>query len=143
MLALSGANLIYGMGMLESGMTWSHEQFMIDNDIVNMIKRVIQGIDVTDDTMAVDIIKQAHKIKDFLHQKHTVEYMRRHSKPVLFDRGTRLAWEAKGGTDLTQRARAEARRILKTHQPEPPLTEDVKKALREVVENAEKELVPS
>ena len=141
MLAMSGANLIYGMGMLESGMTWSHEQFMIDNDIVNMIKRVIQGIDVTDDTLAVDIIKQAHEIKDFLRQKHTMQYMKGHSRPVLLDRATRATWEAKGGTDLTQRAREEALRILKTHQPE-PLSDDVKKGLREVVESAEKEIVP-
>jgi trimethylamine--corrinoid protein Co-methyltransferase len=138
---MSGANLIYGMGMLESGMTWSHEQFMIDNDIANMVKRVIQGIDVTDDTMAVDIIKQSHEIKNFLNQDHTRQYMRNHSKPVLFDRGTRMSWGAKGGTDLTQRAREEARRILKTHQPE-PLSDDVKKTLREIVKSAEKELVP-
>ena len=139
--AMAGANMIYGMGMLESGMTWSHEQFMIDTDTVNMVKRVIQGIDVTDDTMAVDIIKQAHEIKNFLRQKHTVQYMRNHSKPVLFDRGTRATWKAKGGTDLTQRAREEARRLLKTHQPE-PLSDDAKKALREIVKSAEKELVP-
>ena len=140
MLALSGANLIYGMGMLESGMTWSHEQFMIDNDIVSMVKRVIQGIDVTDDTMAVDLIKQSRQIKDFLHQKHTIQFMRRHSKPALFDRNTRTAWQAKGSTDLTQRAREEAHRVLNTHQPNPPLSNDIKRQLREVVENAEKEL---
>lgn len=139
--ALAGANLIYGLGMLESGMTWSHEQAVIDDDIVNMIKRVIQGIDVTDDTMAVDIIKQAHEIKDFLHQKHTIQFMRRQSRPKLIDRQTRGAWQAKGGTDLTQRAREEARRILKTHQPDPPLSDDVKKALREIIESAEKELL--
>jgi len=37
--ALAGANLIYGMGMLESGMTWSHEQFIIDNDIVWLLRQ--------------------------------------------------------------------------------------------------------
>lgn len=140
--AMAGANIIYGMGMLESGMTWSHEQFMIDTDTVNMVKRVIQGIDVTDDTMAVDIIKQSHEIKDFLRQKHTLQHMRGYSKPVLSDRGTWTSWKAKGGTDLTQRAREEARRILKTHQPE-PLSNDAKKALREIVESAGKKLVPS
>ncbi len=139
--ALAGANLIYGMGMLESGMTWSHEQLLIDNDIVTMVKHAIQGIDVTDDTMAVDIVKQAHQIKDFLHQKHTIKYMREQSRPKLIDRTTRGTWEAKGGKDLTQRAREEARRILKTHQPE-PLSDDVKKTLREIVEGARKELVP-
>ncbi len=129
------------MGMLESGQTWSHEQLVIDNDIVTMVKRVIQGIDVTDDTMAVDIVKQAHKIKDFLHQKHTIQFMRRQSKPKLIDRATRGAWEAKGGKDLTQRAREEARRIIKTHQPE-PLSGGVKKTLHEIVDTARKELVP-
>jgi len=127
--------------MLESGQTWSHEQLVIDNDIVTMVKRVIQGIDVTDDTMAVDIVKQAHKIKDFLHQRHTIQFMRRQSRPKLIDRTTRGTWEAKGGKDLTQRAREEARRIIKTHQPE-PLSDDVKKTLREIVDSARKKSVP-
>jgi len=141
MSALAGANLIYGMGMLELGMTWSHEQLIIDNDIVTMVKRAIQGIDVTDDTMAVDIIKQSHKIKDFLHQRHTIQFMKEQSRPKLIDRTTRATWEAKGGTDLTQRAREEARRIIKTHKPT-PLNDDVKKTLREIVEAAEKDHVP-
>jgi trimethylamine--corrinoid protein Co-methyltransferase len=126
------------MGMVESGMTWSHTQLMIDNDIVTMIKRAIQGIDVTDDTMAVDIVKQAHEIKDFLHQRHTVKFMREQSRPKLIDRTTRGTWEAKGGKDLTEVAREEAKRIIKTHQPE-PLSDDVKKTLREIVESAGKE----
>ena len=127
--------------MLESGQTWSHEQLVIDSDIVTMIKRAIQGIDVTDDTMGVDVVKRAHEIKDFLHQKHTIQFMRRQSKPKLIDRTTRGTWQAKGGKDLTQRAREEARRIIKTHQPE-PLSGDVKKTLREIVDSARKELVP-
>lgn len=136
--ALAGANIIFGMGMLESGVTWSHEQLLIDNDIVGMIKRVIQGIDVTDDTIAVDIIKRAHEIKSFLSEKHTLQYMRTQSRPKLMDRNTRSSWEAKGSTDMTQRAREEARRIIKTHQPE-PLSDDVKKTLREIVASAERE----
>ena len=129
------------MGMLESGMTWSHEQIVIDNEIVRMVKRMIQGIDVTDETMAVDLIKQAHEIKDFLHQRHTVQHMREQSKPRLIDRDNRGTWKAKGGKDLAEVAREEARRILKTHQPE-PLPDDIQKTLREIVQSAEKELVP-
>ena len=139
--ALAGANLIYGLGMLESGQTWGHEKMVIDNEIASMIRRVIQGIDVTDETMAVDIIKQAHEIKDFLRQRHTIQFMaREQSRPKLMDRTTRGVWETKGSTDLTQRAKEEARRIIKTHQPE-PLSDDVKKRLREIVESAEREAV--
>ena len=126
--------------MLESGMTWSHEQAVIDSEIISLVKRVIQGIDVTDETMAVDIIKQAHEIKDFLRQKHTIQHMaREQSRPKLIDRSPRETWESKGSTDLTQRAREEARRILKTHRPE-PLSDDVKKEIREIVQRAEKEV---
>jgi len=141
--ALAGANLIYGMGMLESGMTCSHEQLLIDDDIVKMVKRTIQGIDVTDDTMAVDLIKQAHEIRDFLHQRHTIKYMRQEQwQPNLINRLTRGTWTEKGGKDMTQVAREEARRLIKTHQPD-PLSDDVKKIIREIVASAEKDLACS
>ncbi|NIS68578.1 MAG: [trimethylamine--corrinoid protein] Co-methyltransferase, partial [Proteobacteria bacterium] len=53
--ALAGANLIYGMGMLELGVTFSFGQLMIDNEIAGMVKRVVQGIRVADDTLAVEL----------------------------------------------------------------------------------------
>ncbi len=115
----------------------------MDNDIVTMVKSNRQGIAVSDDTMAVDIVKQAHEIKDFLHQRHTIKFMRQEqSRPRLFDRSTRGTWEAKGGKDTTEAARDEVRRILKTHQPD-PLDDSVKKTLREIVKTAERELAPS
>ncbi len=108
---------------------------MIDNDIVKMIKHAIQGIAVNDDTLATELVKRAHEIKDFLHQKHTVQHMREQSKPKLIDRTSRGTWEAKGGTDMTQRASEEVKRILATHQVD-PLSDGVKKTLREIVESA-------
>ena len=136
--AQAGANLIYGMGMLESGQTWSHTQLLIDNDIVAMVKRAIQGIEVSDETMATELVKQAHHIKDFLHQRHTVKHMREQSRPNLFDRKTRGSWQGGGGKDLTEIARETALRVIKMHQVE-PLDDDVTKTLREIVESAGKE----
>ncbi len=140
--ALAGANIIYGMGMLESGQTWSHEQLLIDNDIAKMVKRTVQGIDVTEETMAVELIKRAHEIKNFLHERHTIAHMREASRPDLIDRNTRGTWEGKGSKDMTQLAREKARRIIQTHEPD-PLSDDVKKQMREMVEDARKELVPA
>jgi len=142
LVALAGANVIYGMGMLDGGMTWSHEQLVIDNDIVKMVKHVIKGIDVNDETMAVDIIKQAHEIRDFLRQEHTVKHMRSKPQPKLFDRTTRGTWETRGSRDLLGKARDEAHRIIETHQPE-PLRDDVKKIIREIITDAATELVPA
>jgi trimethylamine--corrinoid protein Co-methyltransferase len=126
--------------MIEGGMTWSHEQLVIDDDIIRMVKRVIQGIDVTDETMAVDMINQIHEKKNYLREQHTLRHMRTQSKPRLFDRTTRTTWRVNGARDTNQQAKEEARKILKTHQPE-PLSEDVKRTLREIVASAEKEAV--
>ena len=128
--------------MLESGQTWSHEQLLIDNDIAKMVKRTVQGIDVTEETMAVELIKQAHEIKNFLHERHTVAHMREASRPDLMDRNTRSAWEAKGSKDMTELAREKARQIIQTHEPD-PLPDDVRKTLRELVTDAQKKLVPA
>ena len=56
--ALAGANLIYGMGMLEMGQVLSFSQMVMDNEFAAMIKRSIRGIEVNDELMAVDLIKQ-------------------------------------------------------------------------------------
>jgi len=89
--------------------------------------------------MATELIKQAHHIKDFLHQRHTVKHMREQSRPNLFDRKTRGSWQGGGGgKDLTGIAGETALRVINMHQVE-PLDDDVKKTLREIVEAAGKE----
>jgi len=136
---LAGANLIYGLGMLEMGITFSFGQLVMDNEIAQMIKRVVQGIPVDDDSLAVDVIRQVGTGGDFLSHEHTLKYMRTlQSRPRLIDRRRREFWEQLGGTDLTQRAAEEARHILKTHKPD-PLPPDVVSRLRAIVEEAEEE----
>ena len=51
--AMSGANSIYGSGMLELGQTFSMEQMVIDNDIIAMNYKILEGVPVTDETLAV------------------------------------------------------------------------------------------
>ena len=65
--------------------------------------------------------------------------MREQSQPKLIDRRVRDDWQAAGGTDLLQRATAEAVRILETTRPE-PLPPEVAAELRAIVEGAEREL---
>lgn len=132
--------MIYGLGMLELGMTFSYSQLLIDNDIANMVKKVVQGIEVSDESMAVDVIKQVGAGGDFLMQEHTMRYMKSaQSRPKLFDRRMRDAWLERGGTDVAQRAQEEAIAILKNHKPE-PLPPGVAEKLRAIVEAGEEEL---
>ena len=88
--AMAGANLIYGAGMLDSGLIFSYAQLVIDNDIFKMIRKVMQGMRVDDENLAVDIIKSVGPGGDFLIQDHTMKYMRTlPSVPNLIDRGNR------------------------------------------------------
>lgn len=123
--------------MLELGVTFSFAQLLIDHEIAGMVKRVVKGITVSDDTMAVDLIKKVGAGKDFLAQKHTRQFMgTEQSKPTLIDRRMRGGWLGKGGKDLAEAAREQAMQLLKTHKPE-PLPADVLAKLRAIVQSAE------
>ena len=137
--ALSGANFIYGMGMLEMGMVMSYEQLLIDAEIVRMTKRVLQGISVNDVTLAVDLIKKIGPAGTYLPERHTLQNMRRESSEAkLIDRHMYDSWLKKGGKDMAERANEKAREIYENHKPE-PLPENIKKAIHAIVEEAEEE----
>ncbi len=140
--ALAGANLLYGCGMLELGITFSFAQLVMDNEFAQMIKRVVQGIPVTDEDLAVDVIRKVGAFGDFVGEEHTMKHMRAlQSQPKLIDRRMRELWKEMGSTDLTQRAAEEARRILRAHKPE-PLTAGVQSSLTAFLKEAEVELRP-
>ena len=136
---MAGANLIYGLGMIEMGMTIDYGQMVMDNEFARMIKYLVQGIPVNDETLAVDVIKEIGVGKDFLSHASTYKHMRTQSQPKLIDRRMREDWQAAGATDIYQRALEEARYILENHKPD-PLPDDVPAAIRSIVEEAEAEL---
>jgi trimethylamine--corrinoid protein Co-methyltransferase len=136
---LAGANLIYGLGMIEMGMTIDYGQMVMDNEFARMIKYLVQGIPVNDETLAVDVIKEIGVGKDFLSHASTYKHMRTQSQPKLIDRRMREDWQAAGSTDIYQRALEEARYILENHKPD-PLPDDVSVVIRSIVEEAEAEL---
>ena len=136
---MAGANLIYGLGMIEMGMTIDYGQMVMDNEFARMIKYLVQGIPVNDETLAVDVIKEIGVGKDFLSHESTYKHMRTQSQPKLIDRRMREDWQAAGGTDIYQRALEEARYILENHKPD-PLPDPVLSTIRSIVEEAEAEL---
>lgn len=137
--ALAGANLIYGLGMIEMGMTIDFGQLVMDNEFAKMIKFVLHGIPVNDEMLATDVIHEIGIGKDFLGHISTLNHMNSQSQPKLIDRKMRQRWQAAGSTDIYQRALEEARHILKTHKPD-PLPDDVLAAMRAIVEETEEEL---
>jgi trimethylamine--corrinoid protein Co-methyltransferase len=136
---LAGVNVVYGLGMLESGVTIDFGQLVMDNEFAGMIKHVLKGIPVDDENLAVDVIHDIGPLKDFLAHKHTLKHMRSQSQPSLIDRRRRSKWQELGGTDIYERASAKAREILETHEPD-PLPDGVLETIRSIIEGAEEEL---
>jgi trimethylamine--corrinoid protein Co-methyltransferase len=136
---LAGANLIYGLGMLESGVTIDYAQLVMDAEFARMVKFCVPGIPVSDETLAVDVIAEIGPFNDFLSHDDTYKGMRTQSRSRLIDRRVREEWAADGSTTLYDRARAEARHILETHRPE-PLPDAVAAELKSIIDAAEREL---
>jgi len=137
--ALAGANLIYGAGMLESGMTIDYGQLVMDAEFARLIKFCVNGVPVNDETLSVDVINDIGPFKDFLSHDDTYRNMRIQSQPTLIDRRVREEWAADGSTTLHERATARAREILETHVPT-PLPEGAAEAMRAIIADAEKHL---
>jgi trimethylamine---corrinoid protein Co-methyltransferase len=135
--ALAGANMMYGMGMLDMGMVLSFSQMVMDDDMAAMVKRVVNGIDVEEALLAVDLIKKVGIGGNFLGQKHTMQFLADEQiQSKILDRRMRGAWEKRGSKTLDQVAIERAREILKSHEPT-PLPEDVQKELAKIVKSAE------
>ncbi len=136
---MAGTNLIYGLGMIESGVTFDYAQLVMDDEIASMVKHVVGGIRVDDEALAVDDIAAVGSFGDFLSLDATLRHMRELSQPALLDRRVREDWEARGSSDLYQRSLQTARQILETHQPE-PLPGDVLQRIRRIVDDSDREL---
>jgi len=131
--------MIYGSGMLESGITFDYGQLVLDCEMARMIKHAVQGFQVTDDSLALDVIKEIGPGGHFLMHQHTFDRMKTQSKPEIIDRRTRDVWETAGSTTAYERATEKAQWILENHKPE-PLPDDVLARIRSIVVEAEKEM---
>ena len=138
--ALAGANVIYGLGMLEMGITFDLAQLVLDNEIAGMILYSLNGIIVNDETLSVDVIRELGIGKDYMSHASTYKHMRSQSQVQLIDRRMREDWEAAGSMDIYKRAHARVLEILETYEPS-PLPANVLNAIQSIVEEAEKELV--
>jgi trimethylamine--corrinoid protein Co-methyltransferase len=137
MAALAGANLIYGAGMIESGVTFDCGQLVMDNEFARMIKHVVNGIPVDDETLAVEDIAKVGAFGDFLSLDATLKHMRALSQPEVLDRRVREDWEARGSRDLYTTCLEKARDIIREHVPE-QVPDDVAARVHAIVEETDR-----
>ena len=138
MAALAGSNTIYGAGMLELGMTFSMEQLIIDNDIIAMVKKTMEGIPVSEETLGVDQIKKVGIGNNFLALKKTRELIDLPSSPKLFDRKMFGDWQNAGVKDAADRAHDIVVDVMKNHEV-PAVDKDIYAAMKAIVDKADRE----
>jgi trimethylamine--corrinoid protein Co-methyltransferase len=134
--ALSGINVISGAGTLDVVGIFSIEKLIIDAEIIAMIQKALQGIAVTPETLAKDLIMELGPGGDYLTTKHTKRWFKKeqhHVGPVT-DHRHRADWEHLGGTDTFARARHYYESVIKDH-PGSPLEETKKNRLAEYLQS--------
>jgi len=140
MPALAGVNSIAGGGMLEFVNVVSHQQIVIDADILTMLRRVIAGVNLSDDHLALDLFNVIGHQGQFLGEEHTRKYHRQEFSQVQMpDRVSHSAWKNDGGKNIVQRATEKSERLLQAYVPE-PLPREVEKEMARVLQSAEKQL---
>ena len=69
--ALNGGNLVHDMGYIDNGLTTSYQQLVVMDEVVGLVARFMEGIEVTEETMALEVIDQVGPGGHFLAEEHT------------------------------------------------------------------------
>lgn len=137
MAGLAGVNWISGAGSSETLAAASLEQLVIDDDICGMVFRILKGVAVNENTLALDVIDAVGPKGHFISEEHTLEFARSGEQyfPTVSSRLGREQWISQGGKDVVQVARARAKEVLKSHDV-PPLPGHVLRELDRIVDCA-------
>ncbi len=136
---LGGGNLIHDLGYLESGLCGSLAQLVICDEIVGWLEHLMAPVEISDETLALDLIDEIGPDGQFLDTEHTMAHFREKWYPGVFERGNYDQWQAAGGTSLGERAAERVEEILAEHQPE-PLPEAAAQAIRAIVRRVEEQV---
>ena len=133
---LAGADLVHDLGYLASGMTGSLAQMVICAEIVSWLRHLQRPLVVDEEALALGLVDELGPGGQFLAASHTRRHFREQWYSGLFERQTRDAWEAEGGTTLAERAAHRVDEVLLSATPAERRDED--DALAAIIEAAEK-----
>lgn len=117
--ALSGANLVHDTGLLEGAMTLSLEMMVMTDEIVGRVKKIMEGMEVSRETLALDVIKSVGPGGHFLAEEHTLAHFREAWYPTVSDRRRFDDWAAEGSLSMGDRLTRKVKDIITTHRCEP------------------------
>ncbi len=130
------SDMLLGCGFLHGSRIWSYAEMMMDCEIFSIVQKMMQGIVVDDETLALETIANVGPGGHYLAQKHTRKHMRELFMPEFMDRRPYSQWEEKKD-DARDWAVNKARKILKEHQPE-PLDPKISEEMAKIIKSVEK-----
>ncbi len=138
--ALAGVNMVSGAGMMDFESCFSLEKLVIDHELIGMARRLVRGMDASEDPLATTIMRQVGHAGNFLATEHTRQWFRRELfiPTSVIDRDYRQVWEAKGSKDIVQRAHERVEQLVAAYQPK-ALPKEVEAELRAITLRAAKE----
>lgn len=116
MACVALSDMLLGVGLLHGSRIWSYAQMLMDCEIFSIIHKMMQGIVVDEETLALEAIRAVGPGGNFLSQRHTRSHMRELFLPQFMDRRSYETWEAQRD-DAPDWALAKARQLLAGHQP--------------------------
>jgi trimethylamine--corrinoid protein Co-methyltransferase len=136
MSAWMGTNLVHDVGYLEFGLTYSFDLLVMCDEFIGQIRRMMEGIRVDTEYLAVNAVKRVDAGGHFLVDDHTFSHFRENWQPGVTDRKTYEEWTREGSTTMGQRTKSKIRDILENYVPE-PLTDEMNAQIDEVIKKAE------
>jgi trimethylamine--corrinoid protein Co-methyltransferase len=134
---MAGADYVHlAAGMLDSGNSISYEQFVIDDEILGMVYRILNGVDVDANRLAVEVIERVGPGGNYVTEEHTVEHMYdQFFYPTLLVRQNLDAWEKHESLTPLTRARALVQKWRQEHQTvlDPEQVKEIKKRFAGIV----------
>jgi len=137
MASIVMSDMLLGCGFLHGSRIWSFAEMMMDCEIFSIVHKMMEGIVVNEETLALDVIAAVGPGSHYLGQKHTRKHMRELFMPQFMDRRPYSEWETKKD-DARDWALAKARKTLKEHQPD-PLEEKLSQELERIIKSVEKQ----
>ncbi len=138
---LSGLNLIHDVGYMASGMACSLDQLVMGNEVIGMTKRFVEGISITRETIARQIIEDVGPGNNFLVHQHTIDHFKKELwNAKLLNRQTIDAWKDAGKPSMEDRVKEEVRMITETHKPK-PLSDSILSELDLLKKEGEREIL--
>ena len=137
MAGWAGTNLVHDVGYLEFGLTYSFDLLVMCNEFIGQVRRMMEGIRVDRESLAVEVIKRVGPGGHFLADEHTFDHFRDNWQPDLTNRQTYEDWHSRGAKSMGQLAKEKIRKIKENHQPV-PLSPEAEVEIERVLERAGK-----